>query len=349
MNAMQSAPCGRTLTPRRAEFSTPALAWEILDRGRLAHLSTLSPEGRLESRPMNYARLDDRLYFHSAPKGRLATRGGAPAVAAVEDTLTWLPSSWRHAELACPATTYYRSVVVEGRLAEVEDLELKARVLQAFMERYQPEGGYVPLADPRYRGPLQALTVLELVPEGCGCKVKMGQHLTPAQRSTVYAKLVERGDLECARAMLRANADLAPPLHGWVEDAALLPADQIHALLQSTYWAERRDLARVRTHLDEAALNLGYAEEGRLLAYARATLPMAETGWLFDVVVHPERRGEGLGQQLVERLLAHPKLSGLRRIFLDTRDAETLYAKYGFRELARDENPRRILMLRGRV
>jgi N-acetylglutamate synthase-like GNAT family acetyltransferase len=298
---------------------------------------------------MNYAVLDEGIYFHSAPKGRLASRDGAPAVAAVEDTLTWLPSTWRHAELACPATTYYRSVVVEGRLVEVEDLELKACVLQAFMERYQPEGGYVPLADARYRGPLQALTVLELVPEGCGCKVKMGQHLTPAQRETIYGKLVERGDLECARAMLRANPELQKPLHGWIEDAARLPAEQIHSLLQTTYWAERRDLARVRTHLEEAALNLGYAEEGWLLAYARATLPMAETGWLFDVVVHPERRGQGLGQALVERLLAHPRLAGLRRIFLDTRDAATLYAKYGFREVARDENPTRILMLRGRV
>lgn len=335
------------IIPRRAEFSEPALAFEILDAGRLAHLSTLSPEGRLEGRPLNYVRLGDRLYFHSAPKGRLAARNQAPAVACVEDTLTWLPSTWRHAELACPATTYYRSVVVEGHLEEVHELELKARVLQAFMERYQPEGGYVPLSDPRYHGPLKALTVLALVPAGCGCKVKMGQHLTAAQRSVVYEKLVERGDLACARAMLRANPDLSGPLHGWVEDAARLPVEQIHALLQTTYWAERRDLPQVRRHLEEAWLNLGYAEEGELLAYARVTRPMAETAWLFDVVVHPSRRGQGLGKALVERLLE--RLGDLRRIFLDTRDAEGLYAKYGFRELARDENPRRILMMRGRV
>lgn len=346
MNAITTNPAPGM---RRKEFSTPALASEILVRGRLAHLATLSPEGCLECRPMNYACLDERLYFHSAPKGRLASRDGAAAVATVEDTVTWLPSTWRHAELACPATTYYRSVVVEGRLVEVHDLKLKARVLQAFMERYQPEGGYVPLGDARYHGPLKALTVLELRPDGCGCKVKMGQHLTPAQRATVYAKLVERGDLDCARAMLRANPDLATPLEGWSEDPARLPAEQIHRLLQTTYWAERRDLARVRQHLDEADLNLGYAEAGQLLAYARATLPMAETGWLFDVVVHPEHRGRGLGKELVERLLGHPRLNGLRRIFLDTRDAEGLYAKYGFRELARDENPRRILMMRGRV
>lgn len=44
-----------------------------------------------------------------------------------------------------------------------------------------------------------------------------------------------------------------------------------------------------------------------------------------------------MGRWLVEAVVAHPTLRGLRRFVLVTRDAHGLYERFGFRPLARPE------------
>jgi GNAT superfamily N-acetyltransferase len=53
----------------------------------------------------------------------------------------------------------------------------------------------------------------------------------------------------------------------------------------------------------------------------------------------PSHRGMGLGRWLVECMMEHPDVKGVRRILLNTRDAHDLYIKYaGFRPLLRAES-----------
>ncbi len=59
--------------------------------------------------------------------------------------------------------------------------------------------------------------------------------------------------------------------------------------------------------------------------------------YLCDVYVLDEHRGRGLGKWLMEVVVAHPDLQGLRRFVLATRDAHGLYDKYGFEPLRRPE------------
>lgn len=324
-------------TIRRQEFQADQALEEVLTRSRYGFLGT-EP---LELRPMNYVLLEGKLFFHTAGPGTLASRAGQPAVFSCLESATWLPSYWRDPELACPATTYYRSAVVRGRLERVESLEEKARVLEAFMRKYQPEGGYAPFSDPRYRGPLTALTVLRLGLEQSACKVKLGQHLSARHRQRVYDGLVERGDLGCARQMLEVNPDLSQELDGWVTDGARIPAGHVWELLRAVYWAHKRSPEVVASNLDGARLNLAFYRDGRLLAYCRVVQVHPGTSWLYDVVVEPSERGRGLGKKLLEEMLARV---ADERIFLDTRDAMALYARYGWVEVNRVEG--RSLMLR---
>lgn len=60
----------------------------------------------------------------------------------------------------------------------------------------------------------------------------------------------------------------------------------------------------------------------------------ATYAYLADVFVIEARRGEGLGDCLVESIRLHPALQGLRRFALITRDAGPLYARHGFVERA---------------
>jgi GNAT superfamily N-acetyltransferase len=48
------------------------------------------------------------------------------------------------------------------------------------------------------------------------------------------------------------------------------------------------------------------------------------------VFVLPEYRGRGYAHQLMEAVIAHPSLQGLRRFTLATSDAHGLYEEYGF-------------------
>jgi GNAT superfamily N-acetyltransferase len=115
-------------------------------------------------------------------------------------------------------------------------------------------------------------------------------------------------------------------------DPARLDVDAIHAYLTTSYWAEgiSRDLvARSLLH----SLCFGLYEEERQIGLARVITDRATYAYLCDVYVLPERRGRGLGVWLMECVMEHPDLQGLRRFSLATRDAHELYRRFGFTEL----------------
>jgi GNAT superfamily N-acetyltransferase len=57
----------------------------------------------------------------------------------------------------------------------------------------------------------------------------------------------------------------------------------------------------------------------------------ATFAYLGDVFVLDEQRGKGVGKQLVEAVMAHPDVQGVRLFLLGTADAHGLYERYGFK------------------
>lgn len=117
-------------------------------------------------------------------------------------------------------------------------------------------------------------------------------------------------------------------------DPALLDLPLIHDFLANrSYWAAGRPLETVRRSLDNS-LCFGLYERGRQVGLARVVTDRATFAWLCDVFVLEEFRSRGLSKWLIESVLAHPSLQGLRRILLATRDAHGLYERFGFASLA---------------
>ena len=112
-------------------------------------------------------------------------------------------------------------------------------------------------------------------------------------------------------------------------DRARLDVDLIHRVLAATYWASGipRDVV-VRAIAGSIAF--GLYESGQQVGFARVITDMATYAYLADVFIVEQRRGEGLGDWLVESIRLHPQLQGLRRFALITRDAAPLYARHGF-------------------
>ncbi len=125
------------------------------------------------------------------------------------------------------------------------------------------------------------------------------------------------------------------------DDPAAVDLDVVHEFLETSYWARgipRETVARGIEHSLPFSLFEGETQVG----FARAVTDRATFAYLADVFVLPEHRGRGLAKWLVETVLAHPELKGLRRWILMTRDAHGLYRRFGFTEPA---DPSRFLTL----
>jgi GNAT superfamily N-acetyltransferase len=107
----------------------------------------------------------------------------------------------------------------------------------------------------------------------------------------------------------------------------------IRDFLAGSYWA--RGIPReVVDRSIEGALCFGIYEGRAQVGFARVVTDRATFAYLADVFVLESHRGRGLAVWLMEVIMAHPDLRGLRRWILMTRDAHGLYRKFGFREIA---------------
>jgi GNAT superfamily N-acetyltransferase len=80
-----------------------------------------------------------------------------------------------------------------------------------------------------------------------------------------------------------------------------------------------------------------YKSAGPQIGFARIVTDYATFAWLADVFIIEEERGQGLGHWLIETILSHAELMGLRRWLLATKDAHELYRRFGFNVLKRPE------------
>jgi len=169
---------------RRKEFEVtdPQELGAVLNRIEWGTLALVTPQGTPLQVPLNFVHLDGHLYFHGSPAGeKIATlRQNAAASFLVVDPHALLPSTFFDAENACPATQFFKSVLVKGRVRLVEDAAEKARALQALMTKLQPEGGYDPIeaGNPRYQAALRGVAVIALSVDAVTGKFKLGQNLS---------------------------------------------------------------------------------------------------------------------------------------------------------------------------
>lgn len=117
--------------------------------------------------------------------------------------------------------------------------------------------------------------------------------------------------------------------------------DAIHAFLTRSYWSPgipREVVERaIANSLCVGVLHdtaQGAEQVAEQVAFARVVTDRATFAYLADVYVLEAHRGQGLAQQMLRALLAHPELQGLRRLMLATRDAHGLYARFGFQALS---------------
>jgi len=120
-------------------------------------------------------------------------------------------------------------------------------------------------------------------------------------------------------------------------DDARLDIQTIHDFIANhSYWGQGRAVEVVQRALDHS-LNFGVYLGKHQVGFARVVTDYATFAWVADVFVLTEHRGQGLSKWLMEIILAHPQLQGFRRWVLATKDAHSLYERFGFIPLHRPE------------
>ncbi len=165
---------------------------DVVEYGTLA----LCSEDKPYSLPINFVEVDGSIYFHGSKKGRKIDTIKANQFAsfsAVEPYSIIDSDFSSNSELACPATHFFKSVVVDGKIEIVEEYDEKVLMLSSLMRKLQPKGGYKPLSQEVYKKAINATLIYKLVPDSMSLKLKFGQKLTQERFDMIIKNLEKRG------------------------------------------------------------------------------------------------------------------------------------------------------------
>ena len=111
--------------------------------------------------------------------------------------------------------------------------------------------------------------------------------------------------------------------------------EQLVALYQHEWWTKGRTEPDVRRMLEHTDIIVAFAEPGsqRLAAFARVLTDAVYKAVIFDVIVDARHRGTGLGRTLMDAIVTHPQLQGVRHMELYCKpELMPLYRKWGSTE-----------------
>ena len=106
---------------------------------------------------------------------------------------------------------------------------------------------------------------------------------------------------------------------------------QLQALFEvAAFWASDRSLDDMAIAIANSEPVITVWDGEQLIGFARATSDGVYRATIWDVVIHPQYQGAGLGRKLVQTVLSHPKMNRVERIYLMTTHQQSFYERIGF-------------------
>jgi GNAT superfamily N-acetyltransferase len=115
-------------------------------------------------------------------------------------------------------------------------------------------------------------------------------------------------------------------------DPVRVDLDVVHQYLTNSYWANGISRATVVRSIENSLCFGIYNTRGQV-GFARVISDFATYAYIGDVFVLEAYQRQGLGKFLMQCIMSHKALQGLRRWSLVTRDAHGLYGQFGFTPL----------------
>jgi ribosomal protein S18 acetylase RimI-like enzyme len=106
---------------------------------------------------------------------------------------------------------------------------------------------------------------------------------------------------------------------------------QLQELLNiSAFWAKGRSIEDLGIAIANSEPVITIWDLEQLIGFGRGTSDGIYRATIWDVVIHPDYRGAGLGSKLVETILSHPRVRWVERVYLMTTHQQQFYEKIGF-------------------
>jgi len=146
--------------------------------------------------PINFVYFNNSVYFHGSPKGkkmRMIKENNNVSFNIVTDPII-IPSYFSSKDnLACPASTFFKSIIIDGTAEIITNRNEIAKIFSVMMENLQPEGKYKSLESSEYNKQFSAVTVVKINIESLSVKFKFGQNLNNERFNMVVEHLEKRG------------------------------------------------------------------------------------------------------------------------------------------------------------
>jgi len=121
------------------------------------------------------------------------------------------------------------------------------------------------------------------------------------------------------------------------DDKSKLNINLIHSFLTNSYWAKGRSLEKVELSIQNSDCYGIYLGENQI-GFARIVTDLVTIAYLLDVFILEEHRGKGFAKKLLAAIFENPKYNTVQKWKLASRDAQSLYAKFGFTPVTSHKN-----------
>ncbi|WP_017717626.1 GNAT family N-acetyltransferase [Kamptonema formosum] len=98
----------------------------------------------------------------------------------------------------------------------------------------------------------------------------------------------------------------------------------------AAFWAQDRKIEDLAIAIANSEPVISVWDGEQMIGFARATSDGIYRGAIWDVVIHPDYQGAGLGRKLVQTVLSHPRMSRVERVYLMTTRQQKFYERIGF-------------------
>ena len=107
---------------------------------------------------------------------------------------------------------------------------------------------------------------------------------------------------------------------------------QLHAFYECEWWTAGRSLEDTRRCVKGSQVCIGLVDDADdLIGFVRVITDFTFKALIFDVIVAEAHRGRGLGDRLIELVLAHPELVRIRNFELYCLpEVGPFYERHGF-------------------
>ena len=112
--------------------------------------------------------------------------------------------------------------------------------------------------------------------------------------------------------------------------------NMIYDFIKNSYWGNLRTYEEQKIAL-ENTLNFGLFKNEKQIAYARVMTDRVFFAYLLDVFVIESEQGKGYSKLLIDKILNDDRLKNIDRWMLATKDAHSLYEKFGFESVKSPE------------